>query len=125
MCRGTYFEVQMFNPVPDPIEKKSSPPLVSTLADDPDMVELVQFFVDEIGDRINTIQTTARTNDIGGLRTIAHQLKGAATGYGFEPISKTAGELERLIDSVDDLEVTQDMQQQVDELIGLCQRASA
>ena len=62
----------MFNPVPDPVETKSSAPLVSTLASDPDMAELVQFFVDEIDDRINTIQATARTNDIVGLRTVAH-----------------------------------------------------
>ncbi|MFK7790476.1 MAG: Hpt domain-containing protein [Phycisphaeraceae bacterium] len=106
-------------------QNQSSAPLVSTLARDPDMVELVQFFVEEIDDRINTIQTTSRANDIVGLRTIAHQLKGAATGYGFEPISQTAGQLEHLIDSIGALEVTQDIQQQVDELIGLCQRASA
>ncbi len=88
------------------------------------MAELVQFFVDEIDERITTIQTTSQSNDIAGLRTVAHQLKGAATGYGFEPISQTAGELERLIDMTDALEVTQAIQQQVDELIGLCQRAS-
>lgn len=99
-------------------------PLVSTLANDPDMVELVRFFVDEIDDRITTIQMTAQSDDITGLRTVAHQLKGAATGYGFEPISHTAGELERLIDETDSLEVTEAIQQQVDELIDLCRRAS-
>jgi HPt (histidine-containing phosphotransfer) domain-containing protein len=88
------------------------------------MVELVQFFVDEIDDRITTIRTTAQTDDITGLRTVAHQLKGAATGYGFEPISQTAGELERLIDETDALEVTGAIQQQVDALIELCRRAS-
>lgn len=99
-------------------------PLVSTLADDPDMAELVQFFVEEIDDRIKTIQTTSQANDLAGLRTVAHQLKGAATGYGFEPISQTAGELERLIDAAEPSEVTQAIQQRVDELINLCQRAS-
>lgn len=115
----------MLNSVPDPIETKPSAPLVSTMASDPDMVELVAFFVEEIEERINTIQKTASTNDIVGLRTIAHQLKGAATGYGFEPISQTAAEVERLIDTTESLEVTDAIQQQVDELIGLCQRVSA
>lgn len=109
---------------PDQNQEPTSVPLVSTLANDPDMVELVQFFVDEIDDRIATIQMTSQADDIAGLRTIAHQLKGAATGYGFESISETAGELERLIDATDALEVTGAIQQQVDELIELCRRAS-
>lgn len=109
----------------DPGPTPSSTPLVSTLSSDPDMAELVQFFVKEIDERITTIQTASQSNDIIGLRTVAHQLKGAGTGYGFEPISQTAGELERLIDETEALEVTSDIQRQVDELIDLCRRASA
>lgn len=115
----------MFREEPDPSESPSNTPLVSTLADDPEMVDLVRFFLEEIDERVNTILTTSRANDIIGLRTIAHQLKGAGTGYGFEPISQMAGELERLIDETDALEVTGAIQQQADELIDLCRRASA
>ena len=114
----------MSRPEPDP-NASSNTPLISTLADDPDMVELVRFFVEEIDERVNTILTTSQANDIIGLRTIAHQLKGAGTGYGFEPISQMAGELERLIDETEALEVTDAIQQQVDDLIDLCRRASA
>ena len=114
----------MSHPQPDPNHPQSLGPLVSTLAKDPDMAELVQFFVDEIDARVGTIQSAAEGNDIVGLRTVAHQLKGAATGYGFEPISNTAGELERLIDVTEPPEVTQTIQAQVDELIELCRRAS-
>jgi HPt (histidine-containing phosphotransfer) domain-containing protein len=99
-------------------------PLISTLASDPDMIELVEFFVEEIDDRINTIQASAQADDMAGLRTVAHQLKGAAGGYGFEPISHTAAELERLIDATEADKVSEAIQQQVDELIGLCRRAS-
>ena len=99
-------------------------PLVSTLSSDPDMVELVEFFVEEIDDRISTIQSTAQSDDMAGLRTVAHQLKGAAGGYGFEPISQTAGELERLIDATEADKVTEAIREQVDELISLCRRAS-
>lgn len=105
-------------------EPSSTKPLVSTLANDPDMVELVQYFVEEIDDRVNTIQTTADENDLAGLRTAAHQLKGAGAGYGFELISETAGELERLIDVSEPEVVTGAIREQVDELIDLCRRAS-
>ncbi|MEO0475445.1 MAG: Hpt domain-containing protein [Planctomycetota bacterium] len=115
----------MSHPASDPDATPSNTPLVSTLSSDPDMAELVQFFVEEIDERITTIQTASQANDIIGLRTVAHQLKGAGTGYGFEPISQTAGELERLIDETEALEVTSDIQRQVDELIDLCRRASA
>ncbi|MEM6258050.1 MAG: Hpt domain-containing protein [Planctomycetota bacterium] len=111
-------------PTPDSGQTSTTGPLVSTLASDPDMAELVQFFVDEIEDRIDTIRTTSQANDLAGLRMVAHQLKGAGTGYGFEPISQTAGELERVIDSAESAEVTDAIQQQVDGLIDLCRRAS-
>ena len=114
----------MSQSVPDSDHTPADSPLVSTLARDPEMAELVQFFVDEIDDRIDTIQTKAQSKDIAGLRTIAHQLKGAGTGYGFEPISQTAGELERLIDVTEPPTVTEAIQQQVDALIELCRRAS-
>lgn len=114
----------MSHPLPDSEHTPETTPLVSTLANDPDMAELVQFFVEEIDERINTIQATAQSKDIAGLRTVAHQLKGAGTGYGFEPISQTAGELERLIDVTEPPTVTEDIQRQVDDLIELCRRAS-
>lgn len=99
-------------------------PLVSTLASDPDMAELIEFFVGEIGDRIQTLQTTSGSDDVVGLRTIAHQLKGAGAGYGFTSISNAAGELERLIDVTEPPAVTQDILSQVDDLIDLCRRVS-
>ena len=66
--------------VPDSEHTPTTTPLVSTLAGDPDMAELVQFFVQEIDERIDTIQTTAQAKDIAGLRTVAHQLKGRGGG---------------------------------------------
>lgn len=115
----------MSHPLNDSIQSPdAATPLHSTLANDPDMVELLQFFVDEIDHRIETIRAASRSDDIRRLRTVAHQLKGAAAGYGFEPISKTAAELERLIDETEAIEVTQAIQQQADELIDLCRRVS-
>lgn len=113
----------MSQPASNPNESQAAP-LVSTLASDPDMVELVEFFLEEIDDRIDVIQAASQADDMVGLRTVAHQLKGAAGGYGFDPISQTAGELEHLIDANEAAKVTEEIQQRVDELIGLCKRAS-
>lgn len=99
-------------------------PLKSTLADDPDMAELVEFFVAEIGDRVQTISTAAQENNLNQLRTVAHQLKGAAAGYGFGPISESAGTLEQAIDAAGPAAHAENLRSQVDELIDLCRRAS-
>lgn len=98
-------------------------PLRSTLSGDPDMAELITFFVDEMGERVGTIQAAADGNDIGQLRVFAHQIKGAAAGYGFEPISAKAAELEDRIAASDPATVD-DVRRQIDELIDLCRRAS-
>ena len=98
--------------------------LHSTLASDPDMVELVQFFVEEMADRVQTISDAADANDLGQLRTVAHQLKGAGAGYGFEPITDAAGALEHLIDESGPATEVESMRQQIDALIDLCRRAT-
>ena len=100
------------------------PPLQSTLASDPDMVELVEFFVKEMDDRVQTISDAADANDLDQLRTVAHQLKGAGAGYGFAPITETAGALEHLIDVAGPAAEVESMREQVDALIDLCRRAS-
>ena len=99
-------------------------PLKSTLASDPDMAELVQFFVEEMSGRLEFIQNASEENDFGKLRTVAYQLKGAGTGYGFEPISRAAGDLEALIDDTQPTEQNDDFRKQVNELIDLCKRVS-
>lgn len=89
------------------------------------MVELVEFFIDEMDDRVDSINSAAQQNDLGRLRTVAHQLKGAAAGYGFAPISACAGELEQLIDASGPATEVTNFRDQVDALIDLCRRVSA
>lgn len=106
-------------------DPQAAAPLKSTLSSDPDMVELVEFFVQDMNERIDTIQNAAQENNVGQLRIVAHQLKGAATGYGFAPISRSAAALEKLIDSAGPTAEANSLRTQVDELIDLCRRASA
>jgi len=99
-------------------------PLQSTLASDPDMAELVEFFVEEMGERVESIDEAARGNDLSQLRMVAHQLKGSAGGYGFAPISDCAATLEQLIDASAPSADPESLREQVDALIDLCRRAS-
>lgn len=68
--------------------------LYSSLASDPDLADIVALFVEEMPDRIATFLQHCESGDRESLRRAAHQLKGAAGSYGFDPISSVAGRLE-------------------------------
>jgi PAS domain S-box-containing protein len=70
--------------------------LVSEFADDPEMIEILAKFLTGLNDRIEEIDGFFIKSDWGGVTNVAHQLKGAAGGYGFPIISEVAAELERL-----------------------------
>jgi HPt (histidine-containing phosphotransfer) domain-containing protein len=67
---------------------------VSEFADDPDMIELVELFVAGIPAQIARLDAARAAGDPDGVRRLAHQIKGAAGGYGFPTITDAAGVLE-------------------------------
>jgi signal transduction histidine kinase/HPt (histidine-containing phosphotransfer) domain-containing protein/ActR/RegA family two-component response regulator len=69
-------------------------PLISEYADDEDMVELIAEFVGGLPAQIMLAQEALARHDLEELRRIAHQLKGAAGGYGFGLITDEAMRLE-------------------------------
>ncbi|MBN2477382.1 MAG: Hpt domain-containing protein [Pirellulales bacterium] len=95
-------------------------PLYSSLGGDPDLGEIVDLFVEEMPDRIATLLHQAETSDWENLRRTAHQLKGAAGSYGFDPISPHAAKLE---DAIRDGEPHQQIRCAVEELVEICKRA--
>lgn len=103
---------------PDP----SNEPLVSEFADDPDMAELVEMFVSDLPERIGTLKTAQETRDVDALTTIAHQLKGAAPGYGFAPIGDAAKAVEDALRAEGE-QAIDGLRDQVDALLNLCERA--
>jgi PAS domain S-box-containing protein len=87
------------SPKPTTTESNASTPMptafvYSHLAADPNLGELVEMFVQEMPDRINALETEARSHNWQQLTRIAHQLKGAAGSYGFEAITPYAAQLE-------------------------------
>ena len=66
-------------------------PLVSELAEDEDLKEIVVQFVDSLHARALRLEEALAENDIETLTRLAHQLRGAGTGFGFPSITR-AGE---------------------------------
>ena len=99
-----------------------SQPLYSSLATDPDLAELVEIFVESLPERIQTLQEAFDRGDWETLRRTAHQLKGAAGSYGFDPLSPSAARLEQCVDAEQD---TQAIAQALEELLELCRRVRA
>lgn len=98
-------------------------PLHSTLRDDPDMAELIDFFLDELHERIDALSTAWQQADKEALKYIAHGLKGAAGGYGYQDITERAADLEREI-AIPEADLAQ-LTERVEALLELCRRATS
>ena len=100
----------------------STETLYSTLGGDPDLRDIVEMFVDEMPDRTAALLQRIDAGDWEGLRRLAHQLKGAAGSYGFEPITHLAARVE---DALRESRPKPEIRRLADELIELCDRAQA
>jgi HPt (histidine-containing phosphotransfer) domain-containing protein len=100
----------------------TGPALFSTLAEDPDLAEIVEMFVDEMPERIENILNCFQSEDWDGLRCASHQLKGAAGSYGFPSITPCAGVLES---AVKQTRPENEIRKAVDELVSMCRSVRA
>jgi len=71
-------------------------PLISDFADDPDMLKIIEMFVDGLSSRIESILTAFEDRNFTTVSGIAHQLKGASGGYGYPSVSELAFDVEQL-----------------------------
>ena len=69
-------------------------PLVSTFAADEEMAGILAGFVAQLPVRAAELSAALAAADLARVARIAHQLKGAAAGYGFAPITDAAAALE-------------------------------
>ena len=102
--------------------RKTSEPIYSTLAEDPDLGPIVEMFVEEMPGRIAGLLAWLESGNKEELRRAAHQLKGAAGSYGFQPITPAAARLEETIRQGSSEE---EIHRAVGELVDLCRRAAA
>jgi HPt (histidine-containing phosphotransfer) domain-containing protein len=97
-------------------------PIHSSLAEDAGLGEIVELFVAEMPERIERLLSRAAAGDWPELGRLAHQLKGAAGSYGFEPVSPAAARLEAAVQC--ECPEAQ-IRAALDELIGMCRRMRA
>jgi HPt (histidine-containing phosphotransfer) domain-containing protein len=72
-------------------------PIRSVFEGDPDMLEIIREFALELPGRAEELEATLARGDRSRLQTLAHQLKGAGGGYGFQAITDTAALLEQAL----------------------------
>jgi HPt (histidine-containing phosphotransfer) domain-containing protein len=94
--------------------------LYSSLGTDPDLGQLVDLFVEEMPGRVAGVLEQLSRDDWDGLRQTAHQLKGAAGSYGFQPITASAARVE---DAIREGLPEEQIRRAVGELTDLCSRA--
>lgn len=91
--------VAPYLPAPAAASPPADEPIVSLLSDDPDIRDLLADFVRVLPGKVNELRERLARRDTAGLRDVAHQIKGAAGGYGFPHLSDCAGRLESQLQS--------------------------
>jgi signal transduction histidine kinase/CheY-like chemotaxis protein/HPt (histidine-containing phosphotransfer) domain-containing protein len=95
---------------------KDQQALRSQFADDPDMQEVLKEFVANLPQRVAELTDHVENCNLEELRHLAHQLKGAAGGYGFPAITEAAAIAEKGVKSNNALEA---IARDVQTLVGL------
>jgi CheY-like chemotaxis protein len=81
------------------LESLRCEPVFSSLSEDPDMQEIIDEFVNSLGDRIQSIQQALRDADEALLRQVLDALKQHGAAVGFEAITRQADEIARALDN--------------------------
>lgn len=107
---------------PAEARRAESTVLLSELADDTDMAELVDMYLAGLGPKAALVAELYAEHRLGELARLAHQLKGASGGYGFPTISEAAKKVELQATADPDL---RQLTLAVDDLTRLCAQAIA
>jgi PAS domain S-box-containing protein len=96
-------------------------PLTSEFVADPEMADVLARFTERLRTQVVTELRAASANmDRQVLKRLAHQLKGAGSGYGYPAISAAAGKLEN---AVQDDATAPEVAKRAQILCSLCERA--
>ena len=99
-----------------------SPGIYSAFGGDPELSTLVDMYVDEMPDRIETITQALSAGDMDLLQRTAHQMKGACGSYGFDQLTPFALAVES---SVRECQSITAIQAAVRELVEMCDQVRA
>ena len=100
------------NPVPGLV--------AALLADDPAFSPLVSAFIKNLPNRLDSIQHAQLRSDWQELASQAHQMAGAAGGYGFPQIGRVAANIESLAKTRAPADI---LAQSIDRFRNLCRAA--
>jgi HPt (histidine-containing phosphotransfer) domain-containing protein len=97
------------------------------MLNDPEFAELIDYFRGELPARVRSLEEFAAAEDLGAIQRLAHQLKGAAPGFGFADVGQAAHRLEatmRAAESTDSTDSTERslsrIRSDLDALVLLC-----
>jgi CheY-like chemotaxis protein len=79
------------------VESLSDMPLVSSLAQDPNLAPLIDRFVAGLRERVSALAQAREADDLPTLGRLARELRAEAASYGFGPITDEAAYLEAMI----------------------------
>ena len=97
-------------------------PLHSEYAEDPDLREIVMVFVDELPNRVLAVKKAFEARDLSTLKTLTHQMRGSAGGYGFAKIGTMAAQIElELLGEESNLSL---IQERIEDLAQICRAAT-
>ena len=99
------------------MQRQTTSELFSDLAADPDFAEIVEMFVEEVPNRVSAILSAFEAGNLEEVGVLAHQIKGAAAGYGFAPVGSAAAALETAVKN--DLSVA-DIESFLDDFSQIC-----
>jgi len=101
----------------------SNPELIySTLASDPDYIDLVKDFVSEFPLKAESIRQCVSEKNLVLLQRTMHQLRGACGGYGFPTLTEFAGQIEEQLKADQTLE---SVKPNITEFLNMLARATA
>ncbi len=103
--------------LPRPSQTSDVEPLLSCLADDPGLRELVALYAQEMPERIQTLENSYAARDWRGLARHAHQLKGGAGSHGYHQLTEFAAALE---DAAREARDAAAIQSALEALLALC-----
>ena len=103
-------------------ENLATGPIYSSLATEPDLMELVASYVDVMPQRIATLLEAYESGNYEQMEVQSHQLKGTLGSYGFDELTPLAAQLERKVKT---REPEEEILEAVQALTEQCRRLSA